>query len=92
MTTFESVFLWCECIVCLAGIILAIRVRRDIVVKAADIASLIFWMLVMCFGVGLLFEFANHREMTLHVVCSALLIGAGWLLKPRRAQSSKTSV
>ena len=28
MTTFESVFLWCECMVCLAGIVLAIRFRR----------------------------------------------------------------
>jgi uncharacterized membrane protein len=92
MTTFESVFLWCECIVCLAGIILAIRVRRDIVVKAADIASLIFWMLVMCIGVGLLSEFLNHRQMTVHMLCSALLIGVAWLLKPRRAERSKTSV
>jgi uncharacterized membrane protein len=91
MTTFESVFLWCECIVCLAGIILAIRVRRDIVVKAADIASLIFWMLVMCIGVGLLSEFLNHRQMTVHMLCSALLIGVAWLLKPRRAERSKTS-
>ena len=87
MTTFESVFLWCECIVCLAGIILAIRVRRDIVLKAADIASLIFWMLVMCFGVGLLFEF---RESSRNDRACALLGAADWRglaleASPRRA-------
>jgi len=92
MTTFESVFLWCECMVCLAGIILAIKFRRDIVLKAADIASVAFWMLVMFIGVALLFEFLSHRASVLHVVCAALLIGVAWLLKPRRAQRSKTSV
>ncbi len=91
MTTFESVFLWCECMVCLAGIVLAIRFRRDILLTAADIASLIFWMLVMCIGVRLLFEFLNHRPMTGHVLCAALLIGVARLLKPRRTQGSNTS-
>ena len=66
MTTFESVFLWCECMVCLAGIILAIKFRRDIVLKAADIASVAFWMLVMFIGVALLFEFLSHRASVLH--------------------------
>ncbi len=91
MTTFESVFLWCECLVCLAGIILAVRFRRDIVLTAADVASLAFWMLALCTGVGLFAEFAHHREMTLHVVCAAVLIGGAWLLKPRRSQRSKPS-
>ncbi|MGB8888226.1 MAG: hypothetical protein WCC87_15945 [Candidatus Korobacteraceae bacterium] len=91
MPTFESVFLWCDCMVCLAGIILAIRFRRHILLTAADIASLIFWMLVIFIGVGLLAEFIGHRRMTFRLVCAALLIGVAWLLKPRRHQRSKTS-
>jgi putative Ca2+/H+ antiporter (TMEM165/GDT1 family) len=91
MTTFESVFLWAECLACLAGIVLAVRFRRDIVLTAADVASLFFWMLVLCIGVGLFAEYAHHREMTFHLVCAAVLIGGAWLLKPRRSQRWKPS-
>ena len=67
------------------------QVSPRILLTAADIASLIFWMLVMCIGVRLLFEFLNHRPMTEHVLCAALMIGVARLLKPRRAQGSNTS-